>query len=1279
MAPRLFGPSRLAAAAAGAGILFVLAGSVVADNYTPVHEPGRCAIRGQCGSKSWFGKQVPCVDNGLASDPDDHLRSALIDLCGPKWSDGPVCCDASQVKSLKSELATARQIISSCAACKDNFFNLFCSFTCSPDQSLFINVTRTMEKNGKVLVTELDQLVSNDYGSGFYDSCKDVKFGPSNSHAMDFVGGGAQNYTDFLKFLGDEKAIGSPFQINYPRSYSDPRMGPLEDMMNPRSCADADSDFRCACVDCPAGCPELPDVEDKGSCEVGTLPCVSFAAVLVYSLLFSSFGAVILGRAWWKRHARRRRERLRLLQDASPSEDEDDRDRDLGHSNGMLYRPVGYYTINNWCERVFAGLGHFAARFPGITITLSLIIVAILSVGWVRFDVEKEPARLWVAPTSVSATEKEFFDKNFGPFYRAEQAFLVNETGPVLSYETLIWWMGVEDSVERLKGPSFGATIYDVCYKPTGSACVIQSVAAYFDNKPSHVDGEKWLDHLRHCAKSPVECPPKFGQPIEPNMILGGYDTDPASAKAVTVTWVVNNHKDSHLVARAMDWEEALKERLLDVQKEATDRGLRLSFSTEISLEEELNKSSNTDAKIVAISYLVMFFYASVALGSTTLSLREILRNPAVWLVQSKFTLGIVGILIVLMSIVASVGLFSWLGIKATLIIAEVIPFIVLAVGVDNVFLIVHELERVNQSYPDEMVEARVSKALGRIGPSVLLSAMTETVCFALGAFVGMPAVRNFAIYSAGAVLFNALLQVTMFVSVLTLNQMRVEDHRADCCPFVQVKAARIHMNGSNGNAPHYEAPEESILEGFIRKYYAPTILRKEVKAAIVMFFLGLFAAGVALIPGVKLGLDQRVAIPDGSYLIPYFDDLYDYFDSGPAVYFIAKNVSTQRHDQQELCARFTTCDSLSLTNILEGERKRSGVSYVNAPTASWIDDFFKWLDPELEKCCVDGNKPCFEDRDPAWNVTLHGMPEGEEFIYYLHRFLNASTNDDCPLGGRASYGSAVIVDELSIPASHFRTYHSPLRSQDDFIKAYASARRISSDITKATGIQVFAYSVFYIFFDQYASIISLTATLLGSAIGIIFLITSVLLSSVLTGAVVTATVVMTVATIMGSMALFGVSLNAVSLVNLIICVGIGVEFCAHIARAFMFPSQVVMERARYRFHGRDARAWAAMVNVGRSVFAGITLTKFVGVCVLAFTKSKIFEIYYFRIWLSLVVLAAIHALVFLPVALSLAGGDGYLDAANEDGLEEDLAARRYRSLITGVAGLDSDEDEDED
>ncbi len=44
------------------------------------------------------------------------------------------------------------------------------------------------------------------------------------------------------------------------------------------------------------------------------------------------------------------------------------------------------------------------------------------------------------------------------------------------------------------------------------------------------------------------------------------------------------------------------------------------------------------------------------------------------------------------------------------------------------------------------------------------------------------------------------------------------------------------------------------------------------------------------------------------------------------------------------------------------------------------------------------------------------------------------------------------------------------------------------------------------------------------------------------------------------------------------------------------------------------------------------------GVVVLAYAQTQIFEVYYFRMYMALVVGAAAHALVLLPVLLALAG-----------------------------------------
>ncbi|KIX03877.1 uncharacterized protein Z518_07430 [Rhinocladiella mackenziei CBS 650.93] len=1244
---------------------------------TPLHEPGRCAIRGHCGKQGFFGSDLPCPDNGKAAPPSDTVREKLVDLCGPKWADTDVCCEEEQVDALKKNLNLAERVIASCPACKENFFNLFCTFTCSPNQSLFVNVTDTGKaSNGNDVVTELDNIWSKQYQSGFYDSCKEVKNGASGGKAMAFIGGGAQNYTEFLKFLGDKKLLGSPFQINF---LEEPRSEDSQGMTaeDPRSyaCNDTDPNFRCSCVDCPEVCPTLEPVSSVKYCHVGKLPCLSFAIIIVYSICLLLLVTAISGHAAYRRHKQWKSERLQLLQDTAPSDDEDE--GDLVDNAGMLERPQRNYYLNQILDRAFNTLGGFCARYPGVTIGTNIVIIGLLSLGWLRFDVEKDPVRLWVSPTSAAAQDKAFFDTHFGPFYRSEQAFLVNDSAPdssVLSYENLGWWFDIEQRISRVMSPENGITLSDVCFKPTGSACVVQSVSGWFGAGLT----SDWKEQLELCAAHPGDqrCLPEFMDPLQPSRVLGGYNSldDIVSSKALITTWVVNNDQPgTEGEARAEEWERTLKRELLISQDSAKSRGLRLSFNTEISLEEELNKSTNTDAKIVAISYVVMFLYASLSLGSASLSLRLLLSNPSNALVQSKFTLGVAGIIIVLMSVSGSVGLFSAAGVKVTLIIAEVIPFLVLAVGVDNIFLIVHEFERVNISHPDEEVDERVAKALGRMGPSILLSASTETVAFAMGAFVGMPAVKNFAAYAAGAVFINASLQVTMFVSVLALDQRRVESLRADCFPCVTVRGANsVSMPGG----PFFGGDEEGWLQRFIRKVYAPMLLDKKVKTFILTFFVTLFAAGIALIPKVHLGLDQRIAIPSDSYMIQYFNDLYAYFGSGPPVYFVTRNLNaTERHHQQQLCGRFTTCDEYSLAYILEQESKRPNVSYIHSATASWIDDFFYWLNP-ISDCCKDENgETCFGEGE--WNITLSGMPEGVEFIEYAQKWVHAPTDEECPNGGQAAYSNALVIDKnhTDVPASHFRTFHTPLRGQDDFINSYAAARRISDDISERHDIDVFPYSKHYIFFDQYSSIIRLTATLLGVAVAIIFILASLLLGSLLTGAVVAVTVIMIVVDIVGVMAVANVSLNAVSLVNLVICVGIGVEFCAHIARAFMFPSKPVMERARHKFRGKDIRAWTALVNVGGSVFSGITITKFLGVAVLAFTRSKIFEIYYFRVWLALVIFASSHALVFLPVALSFLGGDGYIDPGSEGGLEEDLASRRYRSLLPDDDYYDSDDE----
>jgi Niemann-Pick C1 protein len=436
-----------------------------------------------------------------------------------------------------------------------------------------------------------------------------------------------------------------------------------------------------------------------------------------------------------------------------------------------------------------------------------------------------------------------------------------------------------------------------------------------------------------------------------------------------------------------------------------------------------------------------------------------------------------------------------------------------------------------------------------------------------------------------------------------------------DCFPCIRAPA-RIAL-------PDTQLPWNAIgrVGRFIRRRYAPLILRPVVKGVVLLIFAGIFVLSVISIQHMRLGLsaslyfsvthvltfpyrlDQRLALPSESYLIPYFDDLDAFLDIGPPVYFVVHNFdATKRPRQQALCGRFTTCDDFSVSNVLEAERKRINSSFISEPSASWIDDFFQWLDPGKEECCrvrrADPSvfcsardsprscQPCFLGREPAWNITMAGFPEDGEFMKYLKQWLVSPTTEECPLAGKASFGSALSIapDDSGVFASHFRTFHSPLKSQEDFINAYSAAHRIANDISQRIGASVFPYSSFYVFFDQYAHIIAMTQEILGLGLAAVLVLTTLMLGSWRTGSIVTGVVALTVVSVMGVMPLWGVHLNAISLVNLVISLGIAVEFCIHIAKAFMCAGSGLPIDHPAGQKERDERMWTALIDVGPSV-----------------------------------------------------------------------------------------------
>ena len=115
-----------------------------------------------------------------------------------------------------------------------------------------------------------------------------------------------------------------------------------------------------------------------------------------------------------------------------------------------------------------------------------------------------------------------------------------------------------------------------------------------------------------------------------------------------------------------------------------------------------------------------------------------------------------------------------------TMISAEVVPFLILAIGVDNMFLI----SRAERNVPDHVkdMELRTAYALKEIGPSIFTAAFCEALAFFIGMLCDIPALSSFCLVAGIAVIADFVLQMTFFLAVVSLDGKRIQSGRYDCC-----------------------------------------------------------------------------------------------------------------------------------------------------------------------------------------------------------------------------------------------------------------------------------------------------------------------------------------------------------------------------------------------------------------------------------------------------------------------------------------------------------------
>uniref|UniRef100_A0A3Q2Y502 NPC1 like intracellular cholesterol transporter 1 n=1 Tax=Hippocampus comes TaxID=109280 RepID=A0A3Q2Y502_HIPCM len=1205
------------------------------------HRAGYCAFYEECGRNpslegALIPPIVPCRNYSRARElTGEHYRK-LKEVC----SHGKKVQLISNKRTIVSLniLTLSKALLVRCPSCAENFAHLHCINTCSPNQSQTVKVTKVMNVThlGKTreVVVEYQAYLATSFADGAFQSCQNVRIPATGGFAIATMCGryGAKLCTPqrWYDFQGDTSNGLAPLDIDFrlikPGEVEGVPEGVIPYKGRALKCNETTPSGGqvCSCQDCKESCPVLPPPPlPPGPFRLLGTDGFLVISIILFCLLIFSFLFFLLVSCLKGKDQNCNDVSQRVIHPAEVS---------CADRNSM--------AAQAFLSSVFQKWGTF------MVLLVSAVVVLGFGTGLMFIELTTDPVELWSAPNSRARQEKDFHDKHFGPFFRTNQLILTapgrkghiydsllfgtqNFSGLVskdLVIEMLLLQKKIQVNVTEDLNRT--ASLKDVCFaplNPNNSAltdCAVNSLPQYFQNSLDNINAKRVLGDIRllFCAfsSSPLSfkditdlglsCMADYGAPVFPFLAVGGYRgecDEYTNAEAFILTFSLNNYPRTNVKYNvALQWEKEFLKIVQDYQSNPTTN-FTFAYMAERSLEDEINRTTAEDIPIFMISYAVIFVYIAVALGEYS-SWRRIL-------VDSKFLVGLGGILVVACSVLASMGFYSWIGIPSSLVILQVVPFLVLAVGADNIFIFVLEYQR-DVRKPGEEREQQIGRVLGNVAPSMLLCSLSESVCFFLGALSTMPAVKTFALYAALAVLMDFVLQMTAFVALLSLDARRQDNNRCEllCCVTVATQKSN--------------QPNEGFLLPLMRKYYAPVLLNRYMRFIVMLVFLFMFSASLYLMFNVTVGLDQELAMPKGSYMLDYFQYLYKYLEVGVPVYFVTKrgfNFTTEE-GMNAVCSS-VGCDQFSMIQKIQYAANHPEQSYIGISANSWVDDFIDWLNPGSRCCRLYSFGPnhilySYDSGEIIGETFQKSDSSPQRFPKEIHR-----TRDAAFLPMRA--------------ASRFMAYHTPLTNSQEFTAALLRARELAYDITQgmlkingtSPDFEVFPYTVTNVFYEQYLTIVPEGLFNISLCLLPTFVVCCLLLGLDLrSGLLNLITIIMITVDTVGFMTLWGIHYNAVALINLVTvsAVGISVEFVSHMTRSFALsikPTHV--ERAK-----------EATANMGSAVFAGVAMTNLPGILVLAFAKAQLIQIFFFRLNLVITLLGMAHGLIFLPVVLSYFG-----------------------------------------
>ncbi|TMS35896.1 hypothetical protein L596_003188 [Steinernema carpocapsae] len=284
---------------------------------------------------------------------------------------------------------------------------------------------------------------------------------------------------------------------------------------------------------------------------------------------------------------------------------------------------------------------------------------------------------------------------------------------------------------------------------------------------------------------------------------------------------------------------------------------------------------------VIFVGYFLMLMYAIYS---------QMKRDGYCLLsMNSSMGLGFAGVLTVTYASISGLGLATWLGIEFNAATTQIVPFLTLGIGVDNMFMLLHNYHEVTSN----VKKNEIGVLMKETGMSILMTSINNILSFLTGTLLPIPALRSFCAQSSILLTYNLIAIMTVYPAMIAIDLRRRKKQKRDLCcwmssdetpdeqestfsPSPTLLKTHVYEKTANGDMPYHglvsvndvDDDEENdvrpwTLHAFLRNYYVPFIKWPATKCSILLICSLMLAGGIAGIRLSTMGLELSDVLPE--------------------------------------------------------------------------------------------------------------------------------------------------------------------------------------------------------------------------------------------------------------------------------------------------------------------------------------------------------------------------------------------------------------------------------